>query len=324
MGDFGADTLRDSIEAGWSFTTGRISKTATATMKETVQFFAHNQLRGAGEYSKAIEVTKILDPQTSDDENVVTHERWREVRHVFTITVRYRILSIEEVLWDQAEQDIEDMCKEVIRIIKTVYDPPTSTGTFLSSDFEWRNDDDMATSQQDAKRVLTFTLTELVSRSQEVFRGYGGVLTFDRSASTADSLPGSDFIYTEAHHVSISEGNQQTSRVTRLSSAGQGIAIRYRGKFGGSFRADIYAKKSDVDESTIDSLDNIYKAQNNGELATCVFFHANENTEGTTVTLTTTTTVNITEMNIVSDDEQLVVYHVTGDIISPTTSAVTT
>jgi hypothetical protein len=322
MGDFGADTLRDSIESGWAFTTGRISKTATASMKETVQFFAHNQLRGAGEYPKAIEVQKILDPQTSDDENVVSHERWREVRHVFTITAVYRILSIEEILWDQAEEDIEDMCKEVIRIIKTIYDPPAETGSFLSSDFEWRNDDDMTTTQQSARRVLTFTLTELVSRSQEVYRGYGGVLTFDTSASTADSKPVGDYIYTEAHHVGISEGNQQSSRVTRLSSAGKGIAIRFRGKFGGSFRADIYAKKSDVSTATIEALDNIYKAQNNGELATCVFFHANDNTESSPSTMTTTTTVNITEMNLVSDDQQLVVFHVTGDIISPTTYGV--
>ena len=155
-----------------------------------------------------------------------------------------------------------------------------------------------------------------------MYRGYGGVLTFDTSGSTADSKPAGDYIYTEAHHVSISEGNQQTSRVTRLSSAGQGIAIRYRGKFGGSFRADIFAKKSDVDETTIDSLDNIYKAQANGELATCVFFHANDNTESSPSTMTTTTTVNITQMNKVSDDEQLVVFHVTGDIISPTTYGV--
>lgn len=323
MGDSGADTLRDSIESGWGFTsTERISKTATASMKETVQFFAHSQLAGAGEYSKAVEVKKILDPAVPDDENVEQHARWARLTHKFDVTCRYRILSIEEVLWDQAEQDIEDMCKEVVRIIKTVYDPTAGTGSFFATNYEWRNEDNHTTTQQEAKRVLSFTLTEIKSQSTETFTGYGGVFTFDQSASTADSKPVSDYIYTEAHHVRITEGSPQTSIMTRLSSAGTGAPVKFRGKFLGTLTATIYAKKSDLDETTIDSLYNIYKAQAAGELATAVFLHANTNTESAAKTLTTTTTVNVTNLEKISDDDQLLVFNVTGDITKPTTEAI--
>lgn len=288
-------------------------------MKETVRFFAHDQLRGAGEYSKAVEVKKTLDP--ADTEGLTQHPRWEQTRDTFTITCRYRVVSIEEVLWDQAEQDIEDMCLEVVRIIKTVYDPTAGTGAFFQSDYNWTNADDLTTSQQEVKRILQFSLTHIRSREAEVFEGFGGVLTFDTSVSTGDSKPAGDYIYTEATHVVISEGTPVTSRMTRNSSSKTGKPVKFRGKFGGTFTARIFAKKSDLDNATVESLDNIYKAQSAGELPTAVFLHANDNKEGTPVTLTTSTFVMVTNMRKTADDEQLVVYDITGDITQPTTVA---
>jgi len=70
MGDFGADTLRDSIESAWALT-GRLLKVGSETdaMKEPVFFFAHPQIPAAGEWTKAVEVRKI---NTDEQENIIS------------------------------------------------------------------------------------------------------------------------------------------------------------------------------------------------------------------------------------------------------------
>jgi len=286
-------------------------------MKETVNFFGHPQIPSSGEFTKAVEVIKVNEVE---GENIVIHPRFQEVSDRFVITCRYRVLGGDETMYDEGESDIEDMCKEVDRILSTVYDPSAGTGTFFRTNRQWRIQDKQDLSQPELKRILDFTLTQIKSDQDTVFRGFNGVLSFDDSASTADTKRGSDYTYTEAYDVVMDEGYRTSTRMTRLSSPNP---TKFRTLLGGNIRVQMYAKKADLTDSNIDQLDNIYKAQNNGELATCVFLHAVQNTESTAATLTTTTTFMVINIRKDTRDEELVRYFVTGEITIPSTAAIT-
>ena len=321
MGDFGADTLRDSIESAWALT-GRLLKVGseTDTMKETVQFFAHPQVIAAGEYTKAVEVKKV---NTDEKENVVTHPRFFEHHDNYEIMCRYRVVGGDETLYDIAEQDVEDMTEEVERIVKTVYDPSAGTGVFWTTTRTWSIEDALGSdSRFELKRTLHLQLTRIKSRSSEVFQGYGGVLSFDVSASVADSKPAGDYIYTEAFNVSLQEGFRQEAEMTTDTTHGLAVPVHFTGQFSGRFSCQIYAKSSDLDATPDDAtkLDNIYKIQASspltGETPEIVFLHATTDTGVTT--LTTSTTVKITSITKSVDDENLVTLNLVGDVIRPT------
>jgi len=321
MGDFAADTLRDTIETGWAPANTRIPKAVSAGIEQIVHFLAHPQVKGAHEWPIAVEVAKILDPQVPDNENQIVHPRFTEVRHRFTVTCRYRVRNIDETLFDQAQQDIEDMCVEVVRILKTVYDPLAGTGAFFTARYNWSNNDNLTDVKQELVRTLDFELTEIQSQSTEVFRGYGGVLTFDLSLSAnMDSAPGGDYIYTEAHNVRIREGTTVTEALTKDSTNGARVPKLGAGVFRGTFAADIFAKKSDIG-STDEKLDKIYLLQANGQHIEAAFLHATTNTEGTPVTLSHTSFVKVTSMAKIASDEQLVGFNVEGRLIKPSTWA---
>ncbi len=322
MGDFGADTLRDSIESAWNLT-GRLLKVGSETdvMKEPVFFFGHPQIIAAGEWTKAVEVKKI---NTDERENIITHPRFFEIQDNYEITIRYRVIGGDETLYDQAEQDVEDMTEEVERIIKTVYDPSTGTGNFFSTNRRWRFDDalDARTSRLELRRVLALQLTRLKSQSTEVFQGFGGVLQFSTLTTGADSEPALNYTYTEAFNVVIQEGYRSLPYLTVNTNNAKGAPEHYRGMFSGRLTCQMYGKKSDMNTATIEALDNIYKAQTGGETADIVFIHETDNTEGTPKKLTTTTTFRPTNMEKTTNDEELVVFRLTGDIIKPTTYAI--
>lgn len=315
---FAAGTLATTLVNNWGLT-GRLlpSGSETDTMTETIQFFGHTQIPSSGEYTKAIEVIKVSEVE---DENIVTHPRFQEVNDRFIITCRYRVLGGDENQYEEAESDIEDMCKEVVRILKTVYDPSAGTGVFFRTNRQWAIQDNQELAQPELKRTLNFTLTQIISDQDTVFRGFNGVLSFDDSASTGDTKRGSDYVYTEAYNVIMEEGYQTITNWSRNSSPNP---IKTRGIFRGSFTADMFAKKADITDANIDQLDNIYKAQNNGELASVVFLHAIQNTESTVATLTTSTKVMVTNIRKSTTDEDLVRYAITADIIAPTTAAIT-
>ena len=318
MGDFGADTLRDSIETAWALT-GNLSKTATASFKNPVKFFAHPQ-QAQKEVRKAIEVRKI---NTAEDENIITHPRFEEITDHFRITVRRRLTQVDEVSFDKAEEEAEDMQEEIVRIIKTVYNPLAGTGNFFKMNRQWRFDDVQRLEQPELIRRMDLFLTRLKSQTTEVFQGYNGVLTFDLSASkNMDSAPAGDYVYTEAYDVESEEGSSTISVMTRNSSAKTGKPTKCRGKFSGTFRATMYAKKSDLNGASADKLDNIYKAQANGQHIEAVFLDAALNKEGTPVTLTSSTPCLVTRMRRKRLDEDLVKYTLTADITEPTTTSV--
>lgn len=314
---FAASSLRDTLKSSWSLS-GRLLKAGaeTDTMKETVQFFGHPQIPAMHEFTKAVEVRKINTPA---NEAIVTHPRFEEVNDRFEITCRNRVLGGDEDLFDEAESDIEDMTEEVVRILKTVYNPLTGTGTFFRTNRTWQNLDTTA-SDFELKRVLNFTLTQIVSDQNTVFRGYNGVLTFDNTNSTGDTKRGTNYTYTEAYDVTIDEGLATVNRMSRLSYPNP---IKFTSMFGGMFRAVMFAKKADIADANIDQLDNIYRAQNNGELATAVFLHALQDTEPSPATLTTSTPVKVTRITKNTTDEELVRYTIVGEITQPTTVTVT-
>jgi len=320
MGTFGADTLRDLLETNWGLS-GRVSKTVSAGVENVVRFFAHPQIPELHEWQKAVEVTKILDPQAQNNENQTVHPHFTEVQHNFTIKCRYRVMGKDETIYDTAEQDIEDMCIEVVRIFQTVYDPTTGTGVFFTARYSWRNEDKVDATKPELVRVLDITLSEIQSSSDEVYRGYGGVLTFDMSASTnMDSAPAGDYIYTEAEQVIIREGTSVIEALGKDTIDGARVPKLGAGTFRGVFRARLFAKKSDIG-STAEKLNQIYILQANGEHVQAVFLHAVDNKEGTPATLTTTSTMKIVEMEKISRDEQLVQFNVTGRLTKPTTRA---
>jgi hypothetical protein len=312
---YAARDLADQIESGWNLT-GRLSKTSTDTMKEIVYFFGHPQIPVSGEFTKAVEVRKIKQPE---QEYTVTHPKFREVRDRFEITCRYRLLGGDEDLYDEAETDIEDMCDEVIRILATVYNPTNGTGTFFTVTTDWQNRDAINV-KPELNRVLYFTLTQIKSRIDTVFRGFGGVLAFDDSASTGDTKRGSDYTYTEAYNVRYDPvGYVPIPHYNRL-----GInPIFNTGPWAQSnFYCEMYAKKADVSDANVDQLDNIYKALNSGKLAEVVFLDSTNNTESPVATLTDAIKVIGVRVGKQRSDEALVVYTVRGTIMEPITTTV--
>jgi len=277
-------------------------------MSEPVQFFAHTQI--AGEWTKAIEVQKIDTPEL---EGLVEHPNFSEIRDNFTITCRYKLIAIDETLYDLAE---------VRRIIKTVFSPQAGNGTFWQVTHTWANDDQLDKSDKlEIRRILSLTLIQIKSSVTSVFRGFNGVLTFDTSASSADSKPASDYIFTEVENVIIQQGYRTIPAMTTPAQSGGraiGVPVYFRGMFSGRFTCEMWAKKEDVTTTTFEALDNIYKAQAKGELGTAVFLHANTNQEGTPVTLTETVTVQITSITKTSGIEALLKYRIEGTILEPT------
>ena len=91
---------------------------------------------------------------------------------------------------------MQQMTGEVQRILKTIYSPSTTTGEFFRTNTTWTRDSTFTPDNPTLVRTLRFTLTKLVATSDEVFLGFGGILVFDTSASSGDSLPISDYTYT--------------------------------------------------------------------------------------------------------------------------------
>jgi len=317
MGDFESDTLRDSIVAGWGLS-GTVAKAGSAASGVyPVYILAHNQST-IQEIStrKAVEVRK-----TSPIENIVTHPRFSVINDTFEISCHYELADSDEVVWDAAEADIEDMCNEVIRIVETVYDPSAGTGIFFTTSRNWSNQDDLRrTGDPILKRVLLLTLSKITSADVKVFEGFGGVLTFDLSASAnMDSAPGGDVIYTAAHNVRIGEGYSVTEHMNHDAANSERVPKLGVGRFRGNFSAQIFADADDIG-STTENLNKIYLLSANGQHVEATFLHAltNNNSE----TLTQTSFVKVVFMEKTTSDEELVAFNVTGRLIKPSTMAV--
>lgn len=287
---------------------------ATATQTEKVHFFAYPEQPGQ-ELTKTVTVVKINAEQ---DENVVAHPQFNEVSDTYEITARYRATDIQASSRDTSEGNMEDICAEIVRILKVTYEPSSSTGAFFSARRDWTNMDKPESMQPELIRRLRFTLTKITSDSSQVYStGFGGVLVFDTSLSTGDSKPVGDYTYTEAYNVESDEGSGQVGLMTRNSSAKTGKQEFFRGKFSGSFRAEMKAKRLDLINAgtTLDSLNEIYKAQGNGELGDVTFLTSILNTEPDTLTFRTK--VKVTNIRWITKAEDLVTMIMTGRVIEP-------
>jgi len=314
-----ADTIRDSIETNWALT-GELNKASSDSMKEVVRFFDRDQIKG-NEWPKAVTVVKI---NAEADEDRVEHPVFTEITDKYVITISFRVSDADPARYTTALDLIEDMGGEIWRILKLTWAPNSTTGDFMQSAGYWTKRDHQDGAQIDLVRELNIRLTKIISEQATVFTGFGGVLTFDLSASAnMDSAPGADYIYTEAHRVRIQEGFETIPYLTKDKTLGDGVPQLRRGMFRGKYNSLIFAKKADVNGATADKLDNIYKMQTNGQHIQATFLHAHKSLESSPSTLTEQTFIKVTSMEKLTDNEELVSFDVTGNLIKPSIWTVT-
>jgi len=316
-----ATILRDTIETEWSLS-GLLSKVVTGSgsslMDQVVKFFDRLQVIG-NEAVKAVIVQKI---NAEGNETVIKHPNFNELVDIYEITVRYRVVDVNSDNYSTYLDLIEQMGTEVVRILKTVYNPATTLNVYFRTHNTWSNEDVDVSNQRDLKRVLRFTLTTITSDDEEVYSGFGGVLVFDTSDSQGDSKPGVDYTFVSVKSTDTQEGFSQIPTLTKDTSKGVGVPLLMRGQFSGSFTALMYAQKTNVIGSTVEKLQNIYRLQTSspiiGQNAEVVLLRSNTNTESPVSTLTRKSFMKINRINENSPDEDLLSYTISGTLTRPT------
>lgn len=317
-----AQTIKELLFNNWSLT-GELANVTTGDMTEPVHFYDRGQVPG-NKFPKAITVQKINE---LGNENIVEHPTFFEQSDTFEITCFMQVPDSADDVFSVWVDLIQQMTTEVTRILKTVYSPSSSTGEFFKSTIGWTRDDTFFPDDPELTRTLRFTLTRILSNSDEVFVGYpgavapSGVLVFDTSDSSGDSLPTVDYVYTQVYRVEIVQGWRNIPYITTDSPETTAIPIYYRGAFSGRFTALMDLKKSDITPTTLNSLSQIFRPQNNGELGTATFLHNVGNTETVPITLQESIPVNITEITKISENEELVKFHLRGNLTGPTTTS---
>lgn len=312
MGDFQADTLRDSIESNWALT-GALAKTTSNTMKNAVKFFAHPQVRQV-ETRKAIEVVKET-PLSTD----TIHPRRTVVQDTFNVTCRYTVEDVKNSKWDVSEKRIEDMCDEVLRIVKTVYNPSAGTGTFFQTTSAWRKDDNLSKTNQVLIRILTLTLFKVKSEDTTVFHGYTGALVYDTSLSTGDDKPASDYDYSEVFDVQWTGGYAQIDELVDESGNGELVPVWFTGRYGGRFNCKMNMKKADFTDTGSEQIHRIGEPQANGEVGDVVFIYSVTNLESSPATMSVSIPVRIISIEPSSPTEDLTTFTLIGTMRKPPT-----
>ncbi len=316
-----ATTLRDIISTEWALIgeLNKVSEGAGPTlMDEVVQFFDRLQVIG-NEVTKAVIVEKI---NAEGNETVIQHPNFNEIVDIYELTVRYRIVDVNAENYSDSLDFVEQMATEVVRILRTVYNPSTTTNIYFRTMSNWTNEDVDVGNQRDLQRKLRFTLTTITSDDEEVYSGFGGVLVFDTSDSQGDNLPVSDYTFVSVKTIDVDEGFSQIPTLTKDTSQGVGVPLLVRGQFSGTFSALMYAQKTNIIGSTVEKLQNIYKLQLNtpirGQNAEVVLLRSNTNTESPVSTLTRKSFMRINRIKENEPDEDLVSYTVIGTLSRPT------
>lgn len=313
-----AQIIKELLFDEWSLT-GELSKTVVDNMTEVVKFLDRDQVPG-NKKAKMITVQKINE---LGNENIVEHPKFFEQSDIFEITCFLQVTDSADDIFSNWIDRMQQMTSEVSRILKTEFSPSTTTGEFFSTNTGWTRDDTFFPDEPMLVRTLRFTLTRIVSTSPEVFLGFGGVLLFDFSESSGDSLPTNDYLYTQVERVQITQGWRNIPYLTTDIPTTIAIPVYYRGAFSGRFSCKMQLKKSDVTPTTLNSLSQIFLPQNNGELGTAVFIHSNPNTETPPSFLTESVPVNITNIEKITENEQLVEFNISGNLTGPTTFSIT-
>lgn len=309
-----AETIRDLLFNNWALT-GELSKVVVGDMDEVVNFFDRGQVPG-NKAAKAVVVEKINE---LGNESIVEHPKFFEQSDTFEVSC---FLQVPDSATDRFSVFIDlmqQMTSEVIRILKTQFSPSTTTGEFFRTNTTWTRDNTFAPDDPVLLRTLRFTLTRLVATTDEVFLGFGGILVFDTSTSSADSLPLSDYIYTEVQRVQVVQGWRNIPYITTDSPFTTAIPTYFRGAFGGQFSCQLFLKKADILPGTFNALNQIFLPQTNGELGTATFLQINSNTEDTVIQLTESIPVNITSIDKISETEELVKFFLRGNLTQPST-----
>ena len=314
-----AQTVKELLFDNWALT-GELSKTVVGDMDEVVHFFDRDQIPG-NKFAKAVTVQKI---NAIGNEKIVEHPKFFEQSDTFEVSCFLQVPDGAEDVFSVWIDLMQQMTSEVTRILKTVYSPSTDTGEFFRTNTAWTRDDTFATDDAMLARTLRFDLTKLVATSTEVFLGYSGALAFDTSASTGDSLPTSDYVYTEVERVQTIQGWRNLPYITTDAPQTTAIPIYFRGGFSGQFSCQMYLKKSDILPSTLNALDQIFLPQSNGELGTAVLLSSTPNTEATPDILTESIPVNITSIEKISETEQLVKFFLRGNLTEPSSFTTST
>lgn len=314
---FAANDLKIILFNNWSLA-GELSKNVSDNMKEPVSFFSRPQIEG-NELTKAIEVQKV---ESAENENVVTHPKFVTKTDIYYIKIRFRLVNVQDDNYINQLSLVEDMENEVIRIITASFaNPSTVLGVFSDTNRQWTILDNFR-SGPELIRQLTLRLTGIFSDEPKVFRGFGGTLVFDTSASEGDNKPSSDYLYTEAYNYRISEGFSTIPVLTNDLSRGVGVPELMRGMFAGKFIVTMYLKSDDVDGSDDSKLNKILIPRtSNRDLPTVVFLHAHTNPNSET--LTTTSVFKVSDITREETDEGLVTIKLTGDLVQPTVYAIT-
>ena len=313
-----AQTIKDLLFDEWSLT-GELSKTVVDNMTEVVNFLDRDQVPG-NKKTKMVTVQKINE---LGNENIVEHPKFFEQSDTFEITCFLQVPDSAEDVFSVWIDLMQQMTGEVSRILKTRFSPSEDTGEFFSTSTGWTKDDTFLPDDAMLVRTLRFTLTRIASNSEEVFLGFGGVLLFDFSESKGDSLPTSDFMYSQIERVQIVQGWRNIPYITTDSPSTTAIPNFFRGSFSGRFTCRMQLKKSDITPTTLNSLAEIFLPQANGELGTAVFFHITPNTETLPAFLSESVPVNITNVEKIAENERLVEFTISGNLTGPTTFSIT-
>ena len=315
-----AQTIKELLFNNWSLT-GELSKIVNSNMTEVVNFIDRDQVPG-NKKTKMVTVQKI---NAIGNENMTEHPRYFEQSELFEITC---FLQVPDSADDQLSVWIDlmqQMTSEVSEILKTQYSPSSGTGEFFRTIINWTRDDTFFPDEPMLVRTLRFSLNRILSNEEEVFIGYpgavgsGGVLVFDTSDSSGDSLPASDYIYTQTERVQIVQGWRNLPYLTTNGTDTVGVPIYFRGQFGGRFTCNMFLKKSDITPTTLNSLSQIFRPQSNGELGSVAFLHNVGNTEDPPTILTESLLVNITEIEKIAENEELVKFNLRGNLVEPST-----
>ncbi len=311
-----ATEIRDLIEAEWSLT-GRLSKVPLENMKEIVRFFDRAQVEG-NEWVKAIVVKKIND---SMDEDKSIEPTFINTTDKYEFEVRYRVVDVQEISYSEALEDVEEMAREMQRIIKTVFDPANAIGPYMTAEYRWGETDWRAGAQPELIRKLYLAFSVMESDSVEVYSGFNGMLIYDNSESQGDNPPAGQYEYTEVFQVNISEGFETIPYLTKDITNGRGVPYLSRGIFRGQFSAITQAKQSDFEGTTDDKIPNMYTMQSNppliGQHSKAVMLHSNTNTNTPQSTMTTKSFLKVSRVEKVSSVNDLLQYRITGDLYKP-------
>ncbi len=271
-------------------------------MSAVVRFYDRKQVEG-NEWPKAVTVEKIND---EGNENFIQHPHFTEVRDVYRITAYYRVVDVQVANYSLALTDVEDMGREIQRILETLFAPNATVGTFFIADHSWSKLDQLEQAQPEMRRTLTFTLSKIISENASVVTGFTGVLVFNAHT------------YEAAYNVESNYGSPQVAEPITGNPNGNKIPVYFTDPFEGKFSADMFLDTNDIGAAAHD-VNIIGDHLADGEVREASFIQTYTNV---TQTVTLTTLLKVTNVVPVGFKENLVKLRLDAEVIDYPTMVV--